>query len=150
MPGGDYSQVRCLQVFHNTITPVLTVRGGVHAADFYQRAFGATEIYRSSYPDGRIVVEMAVGQARFRVADEAPEFSNLSPAALGGTSVRMNLLVADPGQFIERALAMGATLVSPVADQPYGLRQGRIVDPFGHDWLIGRPIDDARGDWARR
>jgi PhnB protein len=95
-------------------------------------------------------VELAVGDARFRVADEAPEAANLSPDALGGTSVRLNLLVADPDGLVERAVARGATLIAPVADQSYGLRQGRVADPYGHHWLIGRPLDDASGDWARR
>ena len=85
-----------MNVFHNTITPVLTVRDAVTAVNFYKRAFDAQEIYRNTYPDGRIVAEMAVGAARFRVADEAPDASNLSPEALKGTTVRLNLFVADP------------------------------------------------------
>ena len=85
-----------MSAFRNAITPVLTVRRAAEAVTFYERAFAAEEIYRNSYPDGRIVAEMAVGDARFRVADEAPELSNLSPQALNGTSVRLNLLVADP------------------------------------------------------
>jgi PhnB protein len=111
----------------SSITPVLTVRGAAEAVAFYHRAFGAEEVHRNTYPDGRIVAELAVGGARFRVADEAPEAANLSPLALGGT-----------------------TEIAPVADQPYGLRQGRLADPFGHHWLVGRPLDDPSGDWARR
>jgi len=133
-----------------SLTPVLTVRGAVAAAEFYVRAFGAEEVHRNPYPDGRAVVELALGGVRFRVADEAPRAANLSPAALGGTSVRLNLFVADPDAFVRRAVAAGATEVAPVADQSYGLRQGRIADPFGHHWLIGRPLADAGGDWARR
>ncbi len=135
--------------FQNTITPVLTVRGAVNAVDFYKRAFDAQEIYRNTYPDGRIVAEMAVGAAHFRVADEAPEASNLSPDALRGTTVRLNLLVADPDTIAHRAIEQGAIEVAPVADQSYGLRQGRVADPFGHHWLIGRPLAGAAGDWAR-
>src|SRR5918993_3056700 len=100
-------------------------------------------------PDGRIVAELAIDGARFRVADEAPEASNLSPQALNGTTVRINLLVADPDQFCERAIANGAVEVAPIADQTYGLRQGRLADPFGHHWLVGRPLAGESGDWAR-
>jgi PhnB protein len=132
-----------------TITPVLTVRGAARAVDFYRRAFGAEEVYRNTYPDGRIVAELAVEGARFRVADEAPEAANLSPEALGGTTVRINLLVADPDRLAARAVEHGAVEVAPVADQAYGLRQGRLVDPFGHHWLIGRPLAGPAGDWAR-
>ena len=131
------------------ITPVLTVHDAAEAVRFYQHAFGAREVYRNTYPNGRIVVEMAIGRARFRVADEAPEAANLSPRALGGTTVRINLLVADPDTVTQQALEHGAVEVAPVADQPYGLRQGRIADPFGHHWLIGRPLEGEVGSWAR-
>ena len=126
-----------MEAFHNAVTAVLTIRGAAKAVAFYERAFGAEEIYRNTYPDGRIVAELAVGEARFRVADEAPEVGNLSPEALGGTSVRLNLLVADPDGVAAVAIANGAIEVAPVADQSYGLRQGRLADPFGHHWLIG-------------
>jgi PhnB protein len=137
------------ETFRTTITPVLTVRHGARAVAFYRKAFSAQEIYRNTYPGGRIVAEMAVDGARFRVADEAPKASNLSPQALDGTTVRLNLLVADPDGFFERAIANGAIEVAPIADQSYGLRQGRLADPFGHHWLIGRPLAGETGDWAR-
>src|SRR5207247_2469178 len=105
-----------------------------------ERAFGAQEMYRNTYPDGRIVAEMAVGEARFRVVDEAPEAANFSPQSLSGTTVRINLMVADPDDVFQRVIATGAVEVAPVADQSYGLRQGRLADPFGHHWLIGRPL----------
>lgn len=139
-----------MDAFEATITPVLTVRNAAQAVAFYQRAFGAREIYRNTYPNGRIVAEMAIGAARFRVADEAPEACNLSPQTLNGTTVRINLLVADPDSVAKRAIESGATEVSPVADQAYGLRQGRLADPFGHHWLVGRPLEGEAGDWARR
>jgi PhnB protein len=138
-----------MERFRTTITPVLTIRQAAQAVAFYQRAFGAEEIYRNSYPDGRIVAELAIDGARFRVADEVPEASNLSPQALGGTTVRINLLVADPDRFAERAMANGAVEVAPIVDQSYGLRQGRLADPFGHHWLVGRPLTGKSGDWAR-
>lgn len=139
-----------MTAFRSSIVPVLTVRRAAEAVQFYALAFGATEVHRNAYPDGRIVAEMAIGEARFRVADEAPDASNFSPQMLGGTSVRINLLVADPDAFAERAIAGGAIEIAPVADQPYGLRQGRLADPFGHHWLIGRPLPGERGAWARR
>ncbi|MBA2370268.1 MAG: hypothetical protein H0V71_01335 [Chloroflexi bacterium] len=80
---------------------------------------------------------------RFFVVEEAPAALNLSPETLGGTSVRLSLIVDDPDAVAERAIAAGATEVLPIADQPYGLRQGRVADPYGHHWLIGRPLADA-------
>jgi PhnB protein len=133
-----------------TITPVLAVRDAAAAIDFYARAFGAVEITRTTSAEGTVVAELAIGDARIRVGDEALDAGNPSPDTLGGTAVRLNLLVPDPDDIARRALAAGATEVHPVADQPYGLRQGRIVDPFGHHWLIGRPLAGPDGDWARR
>jgi PhnB protein len=134
--------------FRNSITPVLTAVDGDAAVTFYKKAFGAKEIVRNTYPDGRLVAEMAVGDARFRVADETPESGNLSPQPLNGTTVRINLLIADPDGFVSEAAETGAAESAPVADQAYGLRQGRIADPFGHHWLIGRPLAGEAGGWV--
>lgn len=134
----------------SSITPVLTIMGAEAAVNFYIEGFEAQEVFRITYPNGQIVAEMAVGNARFRVADEAPEAGNLSPQTLNGTTVRINLLVDDPDQFVARAVASGAVEIAPVADQSYGLRQGRIADPFGHHWLIGRPLPGKAGRWATR
>jgi PhnB protein len=112
-----------VEEFRSTITPVLTVRHAAQAVAFYERAFGAEEISCNTYPDGRIVAEMAIGQARFRVADEAPEAANLSPQTLNGTTVRINLLVADPDRLAARAVANGArSLRSPAS--PTGCARG--------------------------
>jgi PhnB protein len=63
-----------------------------------------------------------------------------SRQTLGATTVRVSLHVDDPDAVAAQALAAGATLLFPVEDQDYGMRQGRVVDPFGHHWLIGRPL----------
>ena len=110
---------------------------------FYIRAFGATETSRLVTPTGQIVAQMCIDQQDFSVVDENPAAFNHSPASLGGTTVRISLIVDDPDAASERALAAGATVVFPIADQPYGMRQGRVADPYGHHWLIGKPL--ARG-----
>jgi len=119
---------------------MLTVRNAAEAVEFYKNAFGATEVSRSKTPTGQIVAEMAIEEHAFFVVDENPQAFNLSPKALGGTSVRMSLIVDEPDEVTGRALAAGAAVVFPIADQPYGLRQGRVQDPYGHHWLIGRPL----------
>ena len=121
------------------IQPVLTCRDAPAAVEFYQRAFGADELRRHQNPNG-IVSELEIDGAPFMVVDEVPEAFNISPSTLGGTSVRISVLVDDPDAVAARAIAEGATEVFPVADQPYGMRQGRVQDPFGHHWLIGRPL----------
>lgn len=139
-----------MEPFATTITPVLTVRNARAAVAFYERALGAVEVHRVSYPNGELIAELTIGEARFRVADEAPDANNLSPESLNGTTVRLNLLVADPDAAVERAIAQGAVQVAPVVDHDFGLRQGRIADPFGHHWLIGRPLAGRSADWARQ
>jgi PhnB protein len=118
---------------------MLSVRRGAKAIEFYKAAFGAGELYRIDSDDGAVVARLSVDGAEFWVADESPEHKNFSPESLGGGSVRMVMIVANPDAAFERAVAAGATVVWPVSDQ-HGWRLGRIVDPFGHHWEIGKPI----------
>lgn len=123
-----------------SLAPLLAVRIGTRAIDFYKAAFGAKEVFRTVSEDGAVVAQLTIGTSDFWLADEAPDNHNFSPATLGGTSVRMVLVVEDPDMVYERALAAGATGLYPVVDQPYGWRIGRLVDPYGHHWEIGKPI----------
>lgn len=125
------------------IAPMLSVRNGVRAIEFYKAAFGAGELFRVDDQSGAVVARLSVGEAEFWLADESPEHGNFSPESLGGGSVRMVMIVKDPDAAFERAIAAGATVVWPVSDQPYGWRVGRIVDPFGHHWEIGKPLSDG-------
>ena len=122
------------------IVPMLSLRDAARASKFYQRAFAARELSWVTSPEGRVVALLAIGDAEFGVVDEAPQVGNLSPETLGGTSVRISLYTADPDAVARQAVDAGATLLFPVEDQPYGMRQGRVQDPFGHHWLIGRPL----------
>jgi PhnB protein len=122
------------------IYPFLTVKNAARAIDFYKEAFGAEELSRLETPTGQIVAELSIDCAPINVVDESPECHNLSPETLGGTSVRVDLVVADPDAVARRAIAAGAKELYRIGDQPYGWRQGRVIDPFGHHWLIGRPL----------
>ena len=124
-----------------SVAPMLSVRRGAQAVDFYKAAFGAGEIFRIESPDGAVVAHLAVGTSDFWVADESPEHKNFSPESLGGATTRMVLTVEDPDAVFRNAVAAGASEVSPVTDQPYGWRVGRVLDPFGHHWEIGRPLE---------
>ena len=121
------------------ITATLSVRGGARAVDFYRDAFGAVELYRVESETGEIVAQLSVAGAEFWVSDESPDNLNFSPETLGGCSVRMLLIVEDPDAVVAQAIAAGATEVFPVSED-YGWRQGRIVDPFGHHWEIGKQV----------
>jgi PhnB protein len=122
-----------------TISPMLSVRNGARAVQFYKEAFGASQLFLIEASDRAVVAQLAVGESTFWVADESPEHLNFSPESLGGGTVRMVLVVGDPDSVFAQAVASGAKVVSPVTDQPYGWRVGRMVDPFGHHWEIGKP-----------
>ena len=120
-----------------TITPYLSYRDAAAAIDFYKRAFGATELMRLAEPTGRIGhAELKIGDALFMIADEYPDYGAISAETLGGSPIKLHLYVADVDQFAERALAEGASLVRPIADQFYGDRSGQLKDPFGYTWVV--------------
>ncbi|MGH9516558.1 MAG: VOC family protein [Terriglobales bacterium] len=128
-----------------SISPMLSVRRGAKAVEFYKQAFGARELFRLDGDNGDVVAQLAVGEAAFWLADESPENKNFSPESLAsefrsGCTVRMVMVVDDPDAIFARALKAGASQIWPVADQDYGWRVGRLVDPFGHHWEIGKPL----------
>jgi PhnB protein len=126
-----------------TLAPLLSVRKGTSAIEFYKKAFGAEELFRIEDDKGEVVARLSLNGAEFWLADESPKHSNFSPESLGGSSVRIVLTVENPDAMFEQAISAGATVVCPVSDQPYGWRIGRVVDPFGHHWEIGRPLNEA-------
>jgi PhnB protein len=126
-----------------TIAPFLSVRDGATAVEFYRKAFCAEVLFRIEGDDGGVVAQLKLGESEFWTSDESPEHLNFSPATLGGGTVRMVLTVDDPDAAYDRAIAAGATIVRPVENQPYGWRVGRLVDPFGHHWEIGKPLGDG-------
>jgi PhnB protein len=127
----------------NELIPMLTVKDAASAADFYRRALGAEETSRTAAPTGQLVIELTVQGHRFFAVDENPSAFNLSPGSVGGTTVRLSLMVDDPDAVATRFVAAGGRVVFPVGDQPYGMRQGRVADPEGHHWLLGKPIVDS-------
>jgi PhnB protein len=119
------------------VTPHLFVRDADGAAAFYVRAFGAVELFRNTLPDGTIgFVELAVGDGRVLVSEEAPTLGALSPATVGGSPVMLMIEVDDVDAFAERAVKASATIEIPVEEQFWGERYGVLVDPFGHRWAI--------------
>ena len=121
-----------------TIAPWLCVRGGARAVEFYKSAFGAKELFRMGDADS-VVARLSIEGAEFWLSDESPEHHNYSPESLGGITVRIILTVADPDGVFARAIRVGAKEVYPVTEE-HDWRIGRVVDPFGHHWEIGRPL----------
>lgn len=121
------------------IAPWLSVRNSHAAVAFYVSAFGAVEVFRLEAPDGALVARLSIQGAEFWVSDESPENGNYSPATLGGGTVRMIITVSDPDPMFSMAIKAGAAEVSPMSEE-HGWRSGRLSDPFGHHWEIGRPL----------
>jgi PhnB protein len=126
------------------ISPELAVRRGREAVGFYAAAFGAVEIYRVGGTDEyeSVVAQLSVGDSTFWVADESPPNRTFSPESLGGSTVRLLLVVEDPASVVSHAIALGAVQVSPVGEE-HGWLLGRIEDPYGHQWEVGKPL----GEW---
>jgi PhnB protein len=118
-----------------SIAPWLTVRNTMNALDFYKSAFGAIEVYRMEGDKDDLVVKLSVDGAEFWISNGPLE--DMEP--LGGKNVRMILTVPDPDKLFLQALKAGATQVFPVGED-FGWRLGRLIDPFGLHWEIGKPI----------
>jgi PhnB protein len=121
-----------------TIAPFLSVRNSAKAVEFYKSAFGAIELLRLE-DSGSVLANLSVDGAGFWVSDESPEHQNFSPETLNGGTVRMILTTDDPDAAFRRAIDAGAAAVCPITTE-HGWRIGRVVDPFGHHWEIGKPV----------
>ena len=121
-----------------TLAAFLSVRNGAKAVEFYKSAFGAIELFRLE-DNGSVVANLSVDGASFWVSDESPEHQNFSPETLNGGTVRMILTTENPDAAFKRAVDAGATVICEIRTE-HAWRIGRVVDPFGHHWEIGKPL----------
>ena len=143
--------VKAIPEGYHTVTPYLILSGAGDAIAFYKKALGAEEVMRMADPGGKIHhAEIEIGDSRIMLADEHPEIQALSPKTVGGSPVSIHLYVENADAAVERAVAAGAKLVRPVADQFYGDRVGGIEDPFGYRWFIATHNEDLTMDEIRR
>jgi len=129
----------------------LCVRDAAAAANFYSRAFGATERFRLVEPSGRIGhLELQVGPAVLMLADEFPEYGFSAPPPEGATGMTLHLHVDNADEMARQAVAAGAQMLSEPADQFIGERSCRLRDPFGHTWLLGHSIEQVTPEEMQR
>jgi PhnB protein len=134
-----------------SVTPYLAVKNGVKALEFYQKAFGAKEIYRLLMPDGRLGhAEIQIGGSKLFLCDEFPEQGGTAPDRLGGSPVNLHLYVDDVDAAFKKAIAAGATEKRAVKDQFYGDRSGQLQDPFGHLWWLATHVKDVSPEEMQR
>jgi PhnB protein len=143
--------VRPIPDGYHSVTPYLILNSASDAIAFYKKALGADEVMRMDDPAGKIHhAEISIGGSRIMLADEHPEIQAMSPKTIGGSPVSMHVYVEDVDALVERAVAAGAKLIRPVADQFYGDRVGGIEDPFGYRWFIATHKEDLSMDEIRR
>ena len=133
------------------VFPYLRVRNANAAIEFYQRVFGSTEEFRLAEPSGRIGhAQLKFGSYTVMVSDEYPEYGIQGPEAFGGSGSSIHLHVEDVDAMTKRAVDAGAKLVMEPKDQFYGERAAKVLDPFGHQWLLGSKIEDVSNEEMQR
>lgn len=136
---------------YHSVTPYLIVKGASEAIDFYQRAFGATEIMRMPGPDGRIGhAELQIGNSRIMLADEHPEASAYAPQSAGKSGIGFCLYVEDADAVVAKAVEAGGKIQRPLQNQFYGDRSATLEDPYGHVWTVATHIEDVSPDEMQR
>jgi PhnB protein len=140
----NHGQVKPVRDGYHTATPYVTVKNAPAAIEFYKRAFGAEEIRRLAATDGKIMhAEIRIGDSIIMLSDEFPSHGALSAETLGGSAMFVVLSLEDVDTRIQQAVAAGATVFRPAANQFSGDRSGTIQDPFGHRWTLTTHIEDV-------
>ena len=136
---------------YHSLTPYLSIKGGIDAIEFYKQAFGASELYRLQMPDGQIGhAELLVGDSRIMMSETCEESPIGDPLSLRGSSIGIYLYVEDVDTVFEQAIAAGAEIVRAVEDQFYGHRSGQFIDPWGHRWSVQQVIEEVSDEEMSR
>jgi len=138
------NEVKKIPDGYHSITPMLIVKDGLKAIEYYKKVFGAMDKGTMMMPDNKSVAhaELMIGDSKIMLSDEFPEMKSLSPTTIGGTPVSLYLYVEDVDKTFNLAVAEGGKSLFPVQDRFYGDRHGTIQDPFGHIWSIATHIKD--------
>ena len=143
--------VRPIPDGYHSVTPSLSCDDATGALEFYRKAFGAVELMRMPAPGGRIGhAEIRIGNSPVMLADESPEQGARSVRTIGGSPVSLMVYVEDVDARVAQAVAAGAKVTRPVANQFYGDRTGGIEDPFGYHWYIATHVEDVPPDELER
>lgn len=134
------------------VYPYLRVKGAPAAIEFYKQVFGARERFRLVEPDGRVGhIELDLGNTVLMLSEEFPEYGIHAPdVTKGPVGMAMHLHVDNADEMAARAVAAGATMLRPPADQFYGERSCSIRDPYGHEWMLGHEIEKVTPEEMQR
>ncbi|HEX9301762.1 MAG TPA: VOC family protein [Casimicrobiaceae bacterium] len=132
---------------YHSVTPYLIMDDAARALEFYKKALSAVELMRFPGPDGKIGhAEIRIGDSPVMLADESPDMGQKSPRTIGGSPISLLVYVEDVDARVAQAVAAGAKLTRPVANQFYGDRTGGIEDPFGYHWYLATHVEDVPPD----
>jgi len=141
------NKVKAVPDGYHTATPYLTIRGAGAAIEFYQKAFGAKELFRMPGPDGKLMhAEITIGDSRIMLADESSANESQAPQTLKGTTCGLFLYVQDVDAAFSQAVKAGAKETMPVQNMFWGDRFGKVTDPFGHKWTLATHKEDLTPD----
>jgi PhnB protein len=136
---------------YGTVTAYLTVDGGVAALDFYEKAFGARELLRRVTPDGKLIHgQIRIGDTIVLLSDVFPDSTTAAPSSIGTTTVTLHLYAKNVDALWDRAVAAGAKVATPLENQFWGERYGRLIDPFGHHWSLAMRVRMSRAERATK
>ena len=138
------NEVKKIPDGYHSITPILIVKDGLKAIEYYKKVFGAIDKGTMMMPDNKSVAhaELMIGDSKIMLSDEFPGMKSLSPTTIGGTPVSLYLYIEDVDKTFNLAVAEGGKSLFPVQDRFYGDRHGSIQDPFGHIWSIATHLKD--------
>jgi PhnB protein len=138
------NEVKKIPDGYHSITPMLIVKDGLKAIEYYKKVFGAMDKGTMMMPDNKSVAhaELMIGDSKIMLSDEFPEMKCLSPTSIGGSPVSLYLYVEDVDKTFNLAVTEGGKSLFPVQDRFYGDRHGSIQDPFGHIWSLATHIKD--------
>jgi PhnB protein len=126
-----------------TVTPLLAVQGVDAAVDFYVKGLAAQKLFAFAGPDGKTIhAEIKIGDSIVMIEQEDAEHGSKAPQTLGGTPAALMLYVDKVDEVVAAAVAAGATVEMPVADQFWGDRFGTVIDPSGHRWAVATHTED--------
>jgi len=146
------NEVKKIPDGYHSITPMLIVKDGLKAIEYYKKVFGAIDKGTMMMPDNKSVAhaELLIGDSKIMLSDEFPEMKSLSPTTIGGSPVSLYLYVEDVDKTFNLAVTEGGKSLFPVQDRFYGDRHGTIQDPFGHIWSIATHIKDLTKEQMKK
>jgi len=138
------SKVKSIPEGVPVVMPMLVCRDAAAELEFCKATFDAVELVRRPGPDGSVAhAALTIGGAMIMIEGEWPGLASRAPQLDASSPVVIYVYVEDVDKVIGRAVAAGATILTPVKDQFWGDRTGRIIDPSGHVWTISSRIEET-------